>query len=314
MTPERPAISVILGTDLYETVRPVVKCLRRQTVKDRLELVIIAPRRESFGMSDAEGEGLAAVRFVAVGDVSRLAVARAAGVHAATAPIVVIGETHTYPDPRWAEALIRAHQGQPWAVIVPGFGNANPNGPLSWAIFLLDYGRWLAGLPAGEIGLTPTHNSSYKREVLLSMGPALETALAHGDEMTLRLKSGGHRTYFAPSAVIDHLNVTQLAPWLHERFLGGRLIAGRRAMRWAWWMRLLYIVGSPLIPAVVLSRIWRGVRQARRQTRLPFGTLSALISAAMVSGMGELVGYTWGMGTGAEAQMTEYEMHKVWYV
>ena len=33
------------------------------------------------------------------GDVSRLAVARAAGVHAATAPIVVIGETDTYPDP-----------------------------------------------------------------------------------------------------------------------------------------------------------------------------------------------------------------------
>jgi hypothetical protein len=45
VTPERPAISVILGTDLYETVRPVVECLRRQTVKDRLELVIIAPRR-----------------------------------------------------------------------------------------------------------------------------------------------------------------------------------------------------------------------------------------------------------------------------
>ena len=47
--------------------------------------------------------------------------------------------------------------------------------------------------------------------------------------------------------MIDHLNVTQLAPWLHERFLGGRLIAGQRALRWPWWMRLFYIVGSPLI-------------------------------------------------------------------
>jgi hypothetical protein len=313
MTPESPAISVILGTDLYETVRPVVECLRRQTVKDRLELVIIAPRRSSLGMSDADGEGLAAVRFVEVGDVSRLAVARAAGVRAATAPIVVIGETHTYPDPSWAEALIRAHEG-PWAVIVPGFGNANPNGALSWAIFLLDYGRWLAGLPAGEIGLAPTHNSSYKREVLLSIGPALETTLAHGDEMTLKLKSGAHRTYFEPSAVIDHLNVTQIAPWLHERFLGGRVIAGRRALRWPWWMRLLYVVASPLIPVVVLSRIWPGVRHARRETRLPFGTLPAIIIGAMVSAMGEMVGYAWGVGTGVEEQMTEYEVHKVRYV
>jgi hypothetical protein len=313
VTPERPAISVILGTDLYETVRPVVECLRRQTVKDRLELVIIAPRRASLGMSDADGEGLAAVRFVEVGDVNLLAVAGAAGVRAATAPIVVIGETHTYPDPGWGEALIRAHEG-PWAVIVPGFGNANPNGPLSWAIFLLDYGRWLAGLPAGEIALAPTHNSSYKREVLLSIGPALETALAHGDEMTLKLNSAGHRTYFEPSAVIDHLNVTQLAPWLHERFLGGRVIAGRRAMRWPWWMRLLYVVASPLIPVVVLSRIWPGVRHARRETRLPFGTLPAIIIGAMVSAMGELVGYAWGIGTGVEEQMTEYEVHKVRYV
>jgi hypothetical protein len=271
MTPKRPAISVILGTDTYDTIRP---------------------GRGMPAPADREGPSGA-------GDYR-------------TAPIVVIGETHTYPDPRWAEALIRAHEGQRWAVIVPGFGNANPNGPLSWAIFLLDYGRWLAGLPAGEIGLAPTHNASYKREVLLSI-PALDTALAHGDELTLKLKSGGHRAYFEPSAVIDHLNVTQLAPWLHERFLGGRLIAGQRALRWPWWKRLLYVVGSPLIPVVILRRIWRGVRLTRRRTRLPFGTLPALIIGAMVSAMGEMVGYAWGMGTGAEEQMTEYEVHKARY-
>ena len=50
--------------------------------------------------------------------------------------------------------------------------------------------------PAGEIALTPTDNSSYKREVLLSIGTVLETALAHGDEMTFQPESGGHRAYF----------------------------------------------------------------------------------------------------------------------
>jgi hypothetical protein len=30
--------------------------------------------------------------------------------------------------------------------------------------------------------------------------------------------------------------------------------------------------------------------------------------------MGELVGYAWGIGTGVEEQMTEYEVHKVRYV
>jgi hypothetical protein len=313
MTSERLAISVILGTDRYETIRPVVECLRRQTVRDRVELVIIAPGRDSLGMSDADGEGLAAVRVVEVRDVSLLPVARAAGVRAATAPIVVIGETHAYPHPRWAETLIRAHEQRPHGVIVPGFGNANPDGPLSWAIFLLDYGRWLAGLPAGEIALSPTHNSSYKREVLLEIGPALESALAHGDGLTLHLVSGGHRAYFEPSAVVDHLNVCRLAPWLHERFLGGLLIAGRRAARWPWWRRLLYLAGSPLIPAVILFRIRRGVRQAGRQARLPFGTVPALLAGAVIAAFGELVGYARGMERGAEERMSEYEMNKVRY-
>ena len=51
----------------------------------------------------------------------------------------------------------------------------------------------------------------------------------------------------------------------------------------------------------------------RRRTRLPFGTLPALIIGAMVSAMGELVGYAGGMGTGSEEQMTEYEVHKARY-
>ena len=78
-------------------------------------------------------------------------------------------------------------------------------------------------------------------------------------------------------------------------------------------MRLVYVVGSPLIPVVILSRIWRGVRWTRRRTRLPFGTLPAMIIGAMVSAMGELVGYAGGMGTRSEEQMTEYEVHKARY-
>ena len=36
-----PALSVILPTDTYETVRNELTALRRQTVRDQLEIVII---------------------------------------------------------------------------------------------------------------------------------------------------------------------------------------------------------------------------------------------------------------------------------
>jgi Glycosyl transferase family 2 len=312
MTLERPTISVILTTDRYETIRSVVDSLREQTVTPQVELIILISELSSIDPTAAGFDRFAAVRVLQIGPIERFAEARATGVRVASAPIVVIGETHSYPHPGWAEALVEAHQG-PWAIVAPGFGNANPGGALSWAIFLLDYGRWLGGLPPGEISIAPTHNAAYKREQLLQLGARLETALAHGDAITEHFHARGHYRYFEPSARIDHLNISKPGAWLHERFLYGRLIAGRRMQRWPWPKRLAYFVGSPLIPAVVLSRLRKGLNQARRQSRLPIGTIPAILLATFVSAIGEAVGYALGTGPFAERWMTEYELHKARY-
>lgn len=312
MKAEAPIISVILTTDRYETIRSVVDCLQRQTVSAQVELVLLVSDPSSIDPTEVGFDRFAAVRVVEIGPIERFAEARAAGVRAASAPIVVIGETHSYPHPGWAEALVQAHKG-PWAIVAPGFGNANPVGALSWAIFLLDYGRWLGGLPPGEISIAPTHNAAYKRELLLQLGAGLETALAHGDAITEHFHARGHHRYFEPTARIDHLNISKPGPWLHERFLFGRIIAGRRIQRWSWPRRLVYLAGSPLIPAVILARLRKGLNQARRQARLPMGTMPAIVVAAFVSAMGEAVGYALGPGPFAERWMTEYELHKARY-
>ena len=305
-------ISVVLITDRWETIRRVVECLATQTVLDRLELVVVGPASGALRRHLAELNGFAGVCLVEVDSVYDFAAARAAGVRAASGPVVVLGETHSFPHPGWAAALIAAH-GAGWGVVAPGFDNANPGSALSWAIFLLDYGRWCAGLPAGEIVLAPIHNGAYRRDVLLPLGPELETALSHGDRLTVQLRDGGYRAYFEPSARIDHLNISRPLPWLGERFVFGLVIAAHRAARWRWHRRLLYIVGAPLIPVVILFRIRPGVRQARRQRRLPPGTLPALFAGAVVSTIGEVVGYAWGAFRGSERRMTEYELHKASY-
>ena len=312
MTSERPKLSVILTTDRYETIRSVVHCLNQQTMTAEVELVILASDLGSIDAVESGFDRFAGVRLVEIGAIERFAEARAAGVRAASAPVVVIGETHSYPHPGWAEALVEAHKG-PWAIVAPGFGNANPDGALSWAIFLLDYGRWLGGLPPGEIGMAPTHNAAYKREQLLRLGSGLETALAHGDIIAEHFHAQGHHRYFEPAARIDHLNISKLGPWIHERYLSGRIIAGRRSQRWAWPKRLAYFLGSPLIPGVILFRLRKGLRQARRQTQLPLGTVPAMVVGAVVSAMGEAAGYALGTGNSTESRMTEYELHKTHY-
>lgn len=306
-----PALSVVLVTDRYETVRRVLARLREQTARDRVEVVIVGPSREALGPAPPELEGFAAVQVVE-GSISPLAPARAAGVRAARAAIVFMGETHTYPHLEWAETLIRAHAG-PWAAVVPGLGNANPDGPISWANLLFDYGPWLAGLPAGEVRAVPTYNTAYKRARLLEQGERLEGLLTNGDALILRLREDGGRFYFEPAARLDHANVSQPAHWLAERYHGGRLRAASRMENWPRLRRLAYVCASPLIPAVVLARLWKPAALLLRQGRLAQGVLPLLVVSAIVSAVGEVVGYAFGEGASAESRMAEYELHKVRY-
>jgi hypothetical protein len=239
-------------------------------------------------------------------------VARAAGVRAARAPLVFIGETHTYAHPTWAEALVRA-QADGRAGLIPGFGNANPASPLSWAIFLLDYGQWLYLMPARASAIAPTHNGAFRREVLLDLGENLDHALHQGDHLTLLLQSANHRMYFEPSARIDHLNVARWGPWVRERFLGGQLLAGRRAARWSWARRLTYFCGTPLIPMLLVVRLREVLAVARQGGLLPRGTLAAIFLGGTVSAVGEMFGYLVGDRPDVEPQMMEFELHKVRY-
>ena len=52
----RPALAVVLATDCFATIRPVIAALRRQEVRSRIELVLVAP---PGGLSDMEATQVA---------------------------------------------------------------------------------------------------------------------------------------------------------------------------------------------------------------------------------------------------------------
>ena len=190
--PAVPALSVVLVTDRYETVRLVVDCFAAQTIRERVEIVIVLPESRRHEIPHHDLSMFAAVRAVEVPSIRPMPPARAAGVRASNAPIVFIGETHSFPHRQFAEFLVKAHE-EPWDVVVPGLLNANPESSKSWAAFVLDYGYWLASLCAAPIGNGPTWNASYKREILLELGERLDSALSCGDDLPLELRARRRR-------------------------------------------------------------------------------------------------------------------------
>jgi hypothetical protein len=307
-----PWMSIILVTDRYPTIRQVITRLRQQTVQAQLEIVIVVPAGQPVELDQSALSNFAGVRLVRVSSILPLASARAAGVRAATAPIVAIGETHAFPRPGWAEALIKAHA-QPWAVVVPAFDNANPDSALSWAAFLRDYGLWMDGLPAREIGFVPAYNTATKRDVLLGLDGELESMVSRAEDLAKNLRAGGHRSYFEPGAKIDHANISRPKAWLLQRFLIGQVLAAGRAEHWSRPRLLLYACAAPLIPAVILSRLASPVRLMQQRGRLTAGIVLALVFGAVASAAGEMITYILGARPAAKLRVDEYELYKLRY-
>jgi hypothetical protein len=288
-------ISAILPTaDDFSGIRETVHALRAQTARQSIELVIVVPAANVTIPAD-EVEGFGAVKVVNGGPLKTSNISRVAGIRAATAPIVVMCEDHSFPEPGWAQAFIDAHKGN-FAVVGPAIRNANPRTMLSWAGLLLEYGPWLEGPSRQEMPEVGGHNSSYKREQLIAFGDRLEEVFEAESLVQRELLEGGERILFEPSAVTNHLNFSRLSPSLGLRFNAGRSFAGHRVIGWSMLRRIGFALGSPLIPVVRFVRIVRLIAQSQHYKFLLPQVLPALALYVLVDGVGEMAGYLTGPG------------------
>lgn len=308
-----PAVSVVLATpDTYDSIRLTVRYLRAQTVRHQIELLIVGPSEEAIRAAESDLAGFWGHRLLAVGPLTSIARANAAGVRRARAPLVALAEDHCFPEPGWAEAFIAAHEG-PWAVVGPAIRNANPTTMVSWSDFVIGYGPWMDPVPAGPAPFLPGHNSCYKKSVLLAYGGHLEEMMEAETVLHFDLGRRGHQLRLEPAARASHTNFALASSWLPVMFYQGRVFGASRARRWGAGKRLLYVAASPLIPVL---RLWRCVREMTKPGRpkqlLP-RMLPMLILGLALDGLGQMLGYLAGQGNAVE-RVARYEFHRFRHV
>lgn len=303
-----PDLSVILVTpDCYGTIRQTIRSLREQTVHDRLEIVIVAPSERTLGLVEKELEAFQSVRVIKFGEIKTLAAARVAGIRAASAPLLALGEDHAFPEPGWAEALIEAHR-HSWAAVGPAFLNGNP-GLMSWIGLVMDYGRWLEPVAGGVTDDVSGHSSSWNRSRLLDYGPALERMMQAPTLLHWDMQAKGHRLYLEPAAKVRHVNITRLPSYVLDHFYGARVFAAARAQNWPWFQRLFYVGATPVLMARTL-RGWLGhIRRAGLDSELFPKAWPLLLLSLTTWTLGQMVGYGLGMGT-AEQRTLDYDARR----
>jgi len=311
--PSRPAISVVLPTTSdFASVATTVRYLRRQTVADGVELVIVAMARPDFVADASACEGFHGVQVVHTGRRSH-GHACAEGVRAARASVVVFAEDHCFPEPAWAEAMLAAYDSPEIVAVGPIFRNANPATLVSWCDFVIGYGPWIDPGAAGDRPFLAGHNSSYRRDVLLALGDRLADGLESETVLHLALRSEGKRLVVEPRARAAHINFGRLSVWFPVQYLCGRVFASERARHWGWPQRLFYAAASPLIPCVRLVRATRQLRGSPEHRPSLLRLVPLLTLGLGADGVGQMIGYLAG-GGGSARHLTAFEFRRVDFV
>src|SRR5688572_30987354 len=173
-----PDLSVVIITlENFEHIRKIIHRLQEQTVRERLEILIVTPSTVHLALEADELEMFHSFQVIELRELRSSAKARLAAVQNSKGAIIAFAEDHCFPEPSWAESLITSHR-EPYAGVGALMINGNPKTPISWASFFLNFGTWANPEATGVMPTLPQHNSTYKRKDLLDFGDQLETMLA----------------------------------------------------------------------------------------------------------------------------------------
>jgi hypothetical protein len=301
----------MLLPDGYESRRRAISFLEKQSVRDKIELVLVAPAHLDLELDANQIASFGSHQLIKLPEFYYPGQGFAAGVRAARAPIVAYVEEHSFPEPEWAQALIRAHAG-PYAAVGSAMGNANPDTLCSWANLLEEFGPVVTPVESGVATYLGGHHTSYKRDDLLAYADALPGMLESETALHIDLRGRGHQLFLEGSAVSNHVNISQFRAYLRQDFVGQRSFAAARARarQWSLARRALYVFASPLIPFVRLARVLKQVQRTRRAAQLLPQILFFLVPAVVCGTAGEVVGYVLGDSPSNVRARAEAELHR----
>ena len=273
-----------------------VEHLQAQTVRERLEIILLSPSAEALDDLRRDLSVFGSYQLILHAASRNLAAARAEGIRRARSPLVAHAEDHCFPEPAWAEAFIEAFrplEGLPApAVVGPLMKNANPITLWSWAAFTLHFANSAFARTRGQSQYVATHNSCFRKDALMALGPALDSGIEMELLLQDRLRREGKTIWHETKAITWHVNVSKPEPLLRASFYGGWLFSTVRMREEGWntGRKLFQLAVSPLVPFLQLKRRWKALGEIAEGRRLlPWIALPVLCITGLHT-VGEMVG------------------------
>ena len=210
--------------------------------------------------------------------------------------MVGITEDHCIPAARWTGQVIEehtAHHAAIGGVLEKMDSPAGRDSGYSWALYLSDWGRYMSPVAEGPAEYLTDCNVSYKRAALEPLRHLWEDEF-HETTVNWALRDRGESLWLSPRVVVWQQRSLSLGEAIGDRYGFGRLFASTRVAATGPLKRLVYAVGSLLLPAILTARVGSTVWRKRKARGAFLRSLPALVLTTTVWASGELVGYITG--------------------
>lgn len=227
---------------------------------------------------------------------------RAIGLQLARGRIVAMTEDRAIPEPDWCRKILEAHRERANAIIGGAIEN-RVDAPLNWAWYYCDYGRYGRPFADGAREYVSDVNIAYKRKILE------ETRQIWQEEYRETILHRAMRTrgaeLFLDQRMVVFQNRSQIkfAAALRERFEWGRVFAETRVAVFSLRKRMLFSVGTLLLPPILLRRVWQNMRRQQRSAKQIFSALPLALLLLIAWSFGELAGYLVGLPETSETDL-----------
>jgi hypothetical protein len=229
------------------------------------------------------------LRIVACDEGATIPQLRLQGLQAASASRVILTEGFGRPGP----GLLAGHSAlEGRGPVDPASGSVmRASGSAShWALTMVEFGRLLEREPS-EVQLPPLVNASFNRQALLALLEVHSAELIQ-PQLQATLLTAGESFRSTGSVLIDD-NRLSLREACRDLYHQGRLVGGQRMQDKGLPLRLVWMLGATLVPALLGWRIVRASAAAGLLGQLLRSSVHVkcmLLTIGIGEGMGALMG------------------------
>jgi len=293
---DMPVMSVVIPCyNACATIRRCLDALEKQTLPRSCYEIIVADS-STDGTTGIIEKQYPNVRLLHSDTRLYYGMARNFGLDAVRAETILFIDSDCVAEPQCLEQHLAEHRAHPEAVaVMGGIVNGNPRAFWGWAIFLIEFARFLPTGTTRAVHDIITANTSFKADVFEQYGRFHTSSYSGEDKRFLSVLYGANAPrLFAPSATVAHVNrdsanlVLRHLHWLGQGVAHVRLENGEVNQIGRWLLLL-----SPLLAPLRMARILLRSVKASPTLLWRLAVLwPCILSGFIAMGMGE-ARYTW---------------------